>query len=94
MSKFASTLNKGFQLTFENGLTISVQFGKGNYCANRNKEDDKDFTESPNAEVSIWDKDNQAAVIDGLECLGWETTDRVAELIFKTKNAKSILDIK
>ena len=27
-----STLNKGFQLTFENGLTISVQFGSGNYC--------------------------------------------------------------
>lgn len=26
--------NKGFHITFENGLTLSTQFGGGNYCAN------------------------------------------------------------
>jgi len=31
-SGFRSTENKGFQITFQNGWTISVQFGKGNYC--------------------------------------------------------------
>ena len=31
-----ATQNKGFSLTFENNLTISVQFGYGNYCENRN----------------------------------------------------------
>ena len=27
---------KGFRITFENGWTISVQFGPGNYCDNYN----------------------------------------------------------
>ena len=32
--KFASTERKGFHMTFENGLTASVQWGRGNYCEN------------------------------------------------------------
>ena len=28
--------NKGFQITFDNGYTVSVQFGPGNYGSNRN----------------------------------------------------------
>ena len=32
MSKFNSTHNKGFRMTFENGFSISVQWGPGNYC--------------------------------------------------------------
>lgn len=32
--KFVSTMRKGFQMTFENGLTASVQWGAGNYCDN------------------------------------------------------------
>ena len=32
--KFVSTMRKGFHMTFENGLTISVQWGAGNYCDN------------------------------------------------------------
>lgn len=32
--KFVSTMRKGFNMTFENGLTISVQWGAGNYCDN------------------------------------------------------------
>ena len=93
MSNFQSTENKGFQLTFSNGLTISVQFGKANYCSNRNKENDAFVTECDNAEVSIWDKDNNVAKIGGVECLGWVNADDVAEWINKTKNAKNILDI-
>ena len=27
--------NKGFQITFDNGYTVSVQFGPGNYGSNR-----------------------------------------------------------
>lgn len=36
MSKFTCCDNKGFQLTFANGVTVSVQFGAGNYCEARN----------------------------------------------------------
>ena len=31
-SGFRSCENKGFQLVFENGWMVSVQFGPGNYC--------------------------------------------------------------
>jgi hypothetical protein len=59
MSMFRITSNKGFQMTFENGCTISVQFGYGNYCDNRNHPDGYDFSnrrtmvESSTAEIAI-----------------------------------------
>lgn len=31
---FKITGKKGFHVTFENGWTVSVQFGPGNYCDN------------------------------------------------------------
>jgi hypothetical protein len=33
---FRITDNKGFQVTFDNGYTVSVQFGPGNYGSNYN----------------------------------------------------------
>jgi hypothetical protein len=54
-----STKNKGFSLTFENGITISVQFGSSNYCerknlhANYGSEMLNDIIESLN-EVARW----------------------------------------
>jgi len=32
---FLSCENKGFQITFDNGMTMSVQWGVGNYCSRR-----------------------------------------------------------
>jgi hypothetical protein len=32
MASFKTSGNKGFHLTFPNGLTLSTQFGYGNYC--------------------------------------------------------------
>ncbi len=34
---FKITRESGFHITFENGYTISVQFGPGMYCDNYNK---------------------------------------------------------
>jgi hypothetical protein len=42
-------LNNGFQITFENGHTVSVQFGKVNYC-------DEGIT---TAEVAAWGDDGE-----------------------------------
>jgi hypothetical protein len=59
MSMFRITQNKGFQMTFENGCTISVQFGYRNYCDNNNHPDGYDFSngktmvESSDAEIAI-----------------------------------------
>lgn len=57
--------NGGFWITFKNGVTISVQFGYGNYCLNRNTDEllkelkigKMEIKECPNAEIAIWDKD-------------------------------------
>ena len=68
--EFRITEAKGFHIQFENGVVVSVQFGYGNYCANRdnlkyanenrtlvNKQGERFYqdTYSPNAEVAIWD---------------------------------------
>jgi len=35
MSLFRLVNRKGFQMEFDNGLTVSVMFGEGNYCERR-----------------------------------------------------------
>ena len=97
----ASTANKGFQLTFENGLTISVQFGSGNYCSNRNlseriadSEMKRHVTTSHTAEVAIWDnKGKDFKFKNGELAIGWLSADEVADWIEKVKNAKTLNDI-
>lgn len=54
---FVSTRRRGFHMTFPNGLTVSVQWGAGNYCDNH---DDMDFTHSKDAESDT----AEVAVID------------------------------
>lgn len=56
---FKAMLNKGFRLMLKNGITVSVQFGNGNYCNNRNKEDESFITECENAEIVLWDKNQK-----------------------------------
>ena len=60
----AITYGSGFQMTFENGWTASVQFGQGNYCSTRVKYSDPlpdwnapqkvDVWTSKTAEVAAW----------------------------------------
>lgn len=51
---------KGFQLTFPNGCTISIQFGPGNYCehynsiVNYNIPRKSNTWESKDAEIAAW----------------------------------------
>ena len=45
---------KGFQTTFENGFTVSVMFGAGNYSGNRLNEDDV----FPWNTVPVWSEHN------------------------------------
>ena len=95
-----SEYNKGFSLTFENGLTISVQFGVMNYCERRSltkdlTDDLKNYiTGSKNAEIAIWDKNNIYFSFGDDHVKGWVYADDVADWIYKVKNAKSLNDIK
>ena len=69
---FRITRGKGFHITFENGITVSVQFGGGNYCEHyndmigmeREMQDhwqmiNNPVQESRDAEVAIWGKDGR-----------------------------------
>ena len=55
---FSISGNRGFQMTFENGYTVSVQFGPGNYCDNNGLPwayvaEQKSIPDSKNAETAL-----------------------------------------
>jgi hypothetical protein len=67
----------GFHLTFENGNTISVQFGLGSYSSNRKQSKPKSNT----AEIAIWNTNGDWYVFDDNTVKGWCSPDEVAEWI-------------
>lgn len=86
---FKSTRNKGFQMTFENGWTISVHFGYGNYCENNRHPDGWDFStkeelvKSGDAEIAIWDNTGEWYNFGTDTVKGWCTPNEVADWISK-----------
>ena len=76
---------KGYQMTFKNGYSISVQFGPGNYCERQNADyyapakalKNNENWRSETAEVAIFNPDG---TFDG-DVQGWLSTDEVADLI-------------
>lgn len=88
---FRITDSKGFQITFANGYTASVQFGYLNFCDNRYKLErtTRDLT-SNTAEVLVWDANDNDIVLDASNnviitesnaCLAYQTPDDVAALL-------------
>ena len=81
---FSIQSNKGFHVTFDNGMTVSVQFGGGNYCENQDVPIDPSITkgmQSVDAEVAVWDTDGTWLVVldaDG-EVLGYQSAQDVLE---------------
>lgn len=77
----------GVQMTFDNGYTISIQFGFGNYCENRFKTENK----SNSVEVAIFDKDDNFYRLRGMndDVEGYVSIDKLADYIHKVKNLKS-----
>lgn len=89
---FKITSGKGFHISFENGYTISIQFGYGNYCKNYNVEN-KTYSECENAEIAIWDEDGvwhtkDFTGNDDDNVLGYVQPEMVAKMIFKVSTAK------
>jgi hypothetical protein len=87
---FSITYQKGFQITFANGWTASVQFGYRNYCDNRYKGSlNSEVLPSSNAEIACWPKsgefvniwDNPEDVSDTVK--GYCTPEEVAAFIVK-----------
>lgn len=102
-SGFTACFNHGFHMAFKNGLTISVQWSSGNYCSrksfDRSHRDDlkNSITESPDAEIAIWDTHNnwyQFGPNEHDQILGWLSPDDVATWIDAVKSADSMSDLK
>ena len=75
--------NKGFQIDFPNNLTISVMFGEGNYCKNRDTKDNPETVKSENAEFVVWHTDSTIDVYNdrlGKEN-GWRSPVEIAAII-------------
>ena len=89
MSTFVATQNKGFGMTFDNGLTISVQWGTENYCEHRNldikstAENPKEHNrwESRTAEIAVFNDKGIVPVGEHDEVIGWLTPNEVAKAI-------------
>ena len=86
--------NSEFSMTFENGLTISVQFGVKNYCSRRcfdtprGVEMNEPSWRSQSAEIAIFGEGNEWLVIVYDVVKGWVPTNEVADWIHKVKTAK------
>ena len=94
---FSVSGNKGFSITFENGNTVSVQWGPGNYCdpvhpdgrgAGHNAPmKDEGAWKSTTAEVAAWNSDGDWHNCGGDQVKGWMTPAQVLEFIsFVAKN--------
>lgn len=84
MSKFVccfASFHRGFQMTFENGWTISVQFGEGNYCSGR-EEKDTGISSAVSAECAVWDSNGKwYRLSEHDDVKGHMTTNEVGQLI-------------
>jgi len=84
-SGLAITQRKGFQMTFANGYTVSVQWGPGNYCERNHTEysapDASNFWQSKDAEIAAWNKDDVLKFDNGDIVKGHCTPDEVAAFI-------------
>lgn len=94
---FASSKNKGFSMTFENGNTVSVQWGPENYCDPTHESGREAPFDAPmqthvwkagNAEVAAWDSDNRWHRFEYDSVEGWLSTNDVAKFISFVANNK------
>ena len=81
---FAVSGRKGFHVTFENGCTVSVQFGGGNYCDNRDQPiGDSKVPHSRTAEMAAWDARGSWVHPDGWDgdVAGWQSPAQVLKFM-------------
>lgn len=86
---FRITSHRGFQFMFENGWTVSVQFGPGNYCEHHHRSfadpepKATDDWRSKDAEVAVWhDRAEGFLKIDDFDTVvGWLDPEKVAALL-------------
>jgi hypothetical protein len=76
----------GVAITLPNRLTVSIQWGVGNYCSRRGEDatldDQHDPAGSVDAEVAIWNKDDEwYRLSEHDEVIGWQSVAEVEDLL-------------
>jgi len=69
----------GLRIKFKNGYAVSVQFGPGNYCHNRNKTDPVE--ECASAETAIIDRYDRFVSYKGDHVQGYQSPADVLETL-------------
>jgi hypothetical protein len=83
--------DKGFHLEFFNGLTLSIQYGAGNYCENRSISSyEKKIPPCPNFEMAVIDKskprNEQMLKLDTDTVFGWVPFTQLTKIIELVSN--------
>lgn len=94
--------NRATQLSFKNGLTISIAIGDLNYCDRKNPTFNPtpdpemliQVVKSGNAEIAIYDSQNNWFNFGSDEVLGWVNPDDLANWIHWTQSARDLEDLK
>ena len=74
----------GFGLTLENGYTVSVQFGSGNYCSGRERDERGTGSRCRNAEIAVLDPNGEfVALQDHDDVMGYQTVSQLIAIINK-----------
>ena len=85
---FEISNNKGFQITYKNGYTVSVQFGGGNYCTNRDlpiEDYGKSVPPSDTAETALMTKDGFVSY-QGDDVQGYMSPSEVLKLMIHAES--------
>lgn len=82
MADMRITDGKGVQFTFDNGITISIQIGGGNYSENYDFPiggitRDNPLPESATAELAVWDADLKWFDLDDDQVAGYVPVSKV-----------------
>lgn len=76
--------HNGFQITFENGWTVSVQFSWCNYCSNQHKKHHTIYSSS-DAEIAAWDENGVWYRFENDTVKGWVKADEVVDFMAMIK---------
>jgi len=79
----------GFQMTFENGWTVSVQWHSFAYCDRKGFDyapGSEEFNDSQTAEIAAWDSNGDWYEFGSDTVLGYQTPDQVAAFMEYIKN--------
>jgi len=80
---------EGIQWSFDNGYTVSMQWGAMHYCSNKNLTDiPKPTDSSPNCEICIIDPNGDAVKLEDDWVRGWVSTEKLVGVLAYIQQSK------